>query len=44
VYFLTLLATLMSTYLSPIDTTMPPMIDASTLAVSWMVSLDLTNF
>lgn len=34
----------MSTYLSAIETTIPPMIEGSTFAVSWMVSLDFTNF
>lgn len=33
-YFLILLATDMSTYLSPIDTTNPPIIAGSTLVVS----------
>ena len=43
VYFLILLATLMSTYLSPMDTTMPPISDGSTLAVSWMVWFGFRN-
>ena len=36
-YILTLLAMLISTYLSPIDTSIPPMIDGLTLVVSKMV-------
>lgn len=44
VYFLTLLATLMSTYLSAIETTMPPIKDGSTLVVNCKVSLPFRNF
>lgn len=42
-YFLTLLATLISTYLSPMETTRPPISEASTLTESLMFSLALTN-
>lgn len=43
VYFLILLATLMSTYLSPMDTIIPPINDGSTFAVSWMVWFGFRN-
>uniref|UniRef100_A0A182M442 Secreted protein n=1 Tax=Anopheles culicifacies TaxID=139723 RepID=A0A182M442_9DIPT len=43
VYFLILLATLISTYLSPIETTIPPISAGSTLAVSWMVWFGFRN-
>lgn len=42
-YFFTLLATLISTYLSPIETTIPPMMDGSNLVVSKRVWPCLRN-
>lgn len=43
VYFLILLATDISTYLSPMLTIKPPIMDGSTLVVREIDSFDLTN-